>query len=396
MKYDFEDIRPYCDDEVKLVLQSLVNDDEFLQTMKQIRMNWMPQWFYQLVRGFLRRLLIRKMSTIGSVRDVQLAFDDYLKRCLDRTTSSVEIVGADSLDGRPAFLVMCNHRDITMDPAICNTTVNAYGLKTFRVAIGDNLLTKPFAAHLMRVNKSFIVKRSVEGARQRLFELKKLSTYIRQSIRVDQEPVWIAQREGRAKDGKDRTDPALIKMLLLSKEKQQSVSEAVRELHLLPASISYEWDPCDLSKARELAAIARDGHYQKDEHEDIDSITAGIQGWKGRVDLRFGRELTSDYENAEQVADAIDHQIILSYRIQPSNAVAYEQLEGQLPDIAENWTEAELSAARTELKGRQEKLELDEQDILVRTYANPVYSKLSHLGGSRPEKVESAQLDLAV
>ena len=390
MPYDFEDIRPYQDAEVRSVLQALIADDEFLRTMKQVRLAWMPNWLYLLTRPYLRWSLARKVSGIDSVRDVQLTVDGYLKECLDNTTSSLEIGGVESLSSRPAFLAMCNHRDITMDPAICNTSVNAYGVKTFRVAIGDNLLTRDFAANLMRLNKSFIVKRSVEGARQKLLELKKLSAYIRLSITADHEPVWIAQREGRAKDGKDRTDPALIKMLLLSKSKQQSLSDGVKELNLIPASISYEWDPCDLSKARELAAIARDGSYQKREGEDIESIAAGIGGWKGRVDLRFGQELRGEFENVEQVAAAVDRQIILSYRIQPSNAVAYEQLEGELPEVAENWSDEEITAARTELNRRKQLLLSDEQQILIQTYANPVYSRLGILDQSVQELSEAS------
>jgi hypothetical protein len=274
---------------------------------------------------------------------------------------------------------MSNHRDIAMDPAICNLACHRMGLGTFRIAIGDNLLTKPFASDLMRLNKSFIVKRSVEGRREKMIELRRLSTYIRESVTTDLESVWIAQREGRAKDGRDKTDTALVKMLMLSKEQDQSFGEALGELHIIPVSISYEWDPCDIAKARELAAKERDGNYQKAEHEDILSIANGIQGWKGRIDLHFGSEVSAQLADADAVATEIDRQVVKNYRIQPSHAVAYEKLEGHLPRVGEIWPEEELADARTELSRRIDILgdDPDAQTKLVQAYANPVFALMA-------------------
>lgn len=379
MEYDFSDIRPYNDDEVIVVLDRLIRDDEFLDALRLLRIKWMPAWLLPLAKPFLINRLKKRAQHIHDVHDFQLSVERYLTRCMLDTSSELEVSVDQALNPKKNYLFMSNHRDIAMDPAICNLVCHQTGLGTMRIAIGDNLLSKPFASDLMRINKSFIVRRGIENRREKLDALKKLSAYMRVSINEHKQSVWIAQREGRAKDGIDRTDTALIKMLMLSKEKQQTFSEGIAELHIIPVSISYEWDPCDIAKARELTAIARDGVYEKREHEDISSIAAGIQGWKGRIDIHFGEEIIGDYECAEQVAEAVDRQVINNYRIQPSNAVAYQQLEGALPDVPETWDNEDLVAAREELALRLEHLsgDVDAQSCLLRGYANSVYAKLA-------------------
>lgn len=377
MAYDFSDIRPYNDDEVIPVLERLLGDDEFLDVIRQLRVKWMPDWFFPVGKHLIANRLRNRVKQIQTVHSFQLAVERYMNRCMLDTSEELEVTVDQPLDPKKNYLFMSNHRDITMDPAICNLICHRMGLGTMRIAIGDNLLSKQFASDLMRLNKSFIVKRSVEGRREKMDELKKLSAYMRYSITRDKQSVWIAQREGRAKDGLDKTDKALIKMLLLSKEKEQSLSEAIEQLHIIPVSVSYEWDPCDTAKARELTAIAREGRYEKAEHEDISSIAAGIQGWKGRIDLHFGQEITGSFETADQVAEAVDRQVIGNYRIQASNAVAYQQLEGDLPKLKGQWKDRELRAAREELALRLEQLsgDLDAQSRLLKGYANPVYAK---------------------
>ena len=243
----------------------------------------------------------------------------------------------------------------------------------------------------MRINKSFIVKRGAGSGREKLRELKKLSSYIRHSITTDDECVWIAQREGRAKDGVDSSDPALIKMLALAKSKTESFSEAIQKLNIMPVAVSYEWDPCDLAKTRELAAKQENGEYLKAEHEDIESIAAGIQGFKGAVRLVFGESLMGDYESAEEVARDIDEQILSMYQIHASNLSAYRKIFGQLPDgITETYSEEQLAAADTILAARTSQLSDSEATIFLKTYANPVISRLKILE-ERPENVGSRE-----
>mgnify|MGYP003135864038 CR=1 FL=1 len=386
VEFNYDDIRPYNDSEVGPVLARLIGDEEFLRAIKELRLKWVPNWLFPLAKKFISSRLSRRISEIHNVHDFQLTIERYLSRCLLDTSRELEVSVEQALQPQKSYLFMSNHRDIAMDPAICNLACHRMGLGTFRIAIGDNLLTKPFSSDLMRLNKSFIVKRNVESRREKLVELRRLSAYIRESITTDLESVWIAQREGRAKDGRDKTDTALIKMLMLSKEQGQLFGDALGELHIIPVSISYEWDPCDLLKARELAVRARDGQYQKAEHEDILSIANGIRGWKGRIDLHFGTELSPQLADADAVAAEIDRQVVKNYRIQPSNAVAYERLEGHLPGVSEIWPEEELADARAELARRVDLLgdDPDAQDKLVQAYANPVVARLALTESTRP------------
>ena len=267
-----------------------------------------------------------------------------------------------------------------LDPAICNLFLHRAGLDTFRIAIGDNLLKKPYSSDLMRLNKSFIVKRGIENRREKLKELIKLSAYIRTSILDEGQSVWIAHREGRSKDGLDKTDTALLKMLTLSGEKGMPFSEKVRDLHIIPTVISYQWDPCDLSKAKELAALATDGVYEKSEMEDIESIATSIQGAKGNIEVVFGDELDQHYETSEDLAAEVDRQIWTQYRQHASNLAAYRRLEGQIPEEVLKQsavTEDQLAAADMELQKRLDQLSADAQKVLLNTYANSVRSLLS-------------------
>src|SRR5690606_30812757 len=219
-----------------------------------------------------------------------------------------------------------NHRDIAMDPAFVNLARHQRRMDTVRIAIGDNLLSKPFASDLMRINKSFIVKRSATGRREKLAALTTLSRYIRHSILVDRACVWIAQREGRAKNGVDRTETALVKMLALGRDRAQPFGEAIAALNLVPVSIAYCFDPCDLDKARELHERETTGSYQKRPHEDLASIYKGIVGDKGAVHVAFGEPLAAPLADDDEVAAWLDRQIVGRYRLQPTNLIAWRRL----------------------------------------------------------------------
>lgn len=224
-------------------------------------------------------------------------------------------------------MFISNHRDIAMDPAFVNWVLWHSGMDTVRIAIGDNLLTKPFASDLMRLNKSFLVKRGETAPRKVYAALKQLSAYIHHSIVNEKASIWFAQREGRAKDGVDRTDEAIIKMFAISKPKEQEFSDFIRELNIVPVAISYEWDPCDVAKARELYEKATHGSYQKDTHEDVQSIAAGIAGNKGRVHVSFGSVLHTNFDTPEAVVEEIDRQVIGNYILFPSNYLAASALD---------------------------------------------------------------------
>ncbi|MDG1818980.1 MAG: 1-acyl-sn-glycerol-3-phosphate acyltransferase [Porticoccaceae bacterium] len=347
---EFDDIRPYNDSEVPAVIARLIADPEFIDLLLSRKLPVLAKICPWLLRPLLRRTLSKAAQTINSVDDLQRYITGSLKALIGRTTDGYSVSGLENLDPNKAYLFLSNHRDIALDPAMVNLVLSDAGMATVRIAIGDNLLSKPFASDLMRVNRSFIVKRSITGRRDKLEALKKLSRYIRHSISSDGVSVWIAQREGRAKDGHDRTETALLKMLALSKNKETSFAQATAELNLVPVAISYEYDPCDVDKGRELYAKAQGEEYVKQEFEDLDTIQKGFVGYKGRIHIAFGDPVADQYENADSLAEEIDCQVYTNYKLFPSNIIAcqilgytenLERVKSQWPD--HNWQDEELN-----------------------------------------------------
>lgn len=383
MEDQFADIRPYRDDEVRPVLTRLLGDKEFLESIARLRVPWLAGHFPGLVRPLARWILQRELAGVNSVYGLQTIVKKYMDRMIERSTDQFSISGLAELPAEKSYLFMSNHRDIALDPAFVNYALYHNGHETVRIAIGDNLLSKPFVADLMRANKSFIVKRSAKGPRQMLAAYKNLSAYIYHSIKVDENPIWIAQREGRAKDGCDRTEPAIIKMLTMAQDKKaQTFSEFVNDLHIVPIAISYEYDPCDGAKARELYEKATQGHYQKAEHEDLKSIALGISGAKGDVHVSFGTALKGEFETPEQVAEAVDRQIIDAYVLHPSNFFAYHKLHGHYPDLPcganrEPFAPEQHQAVEQAFGQRIAALPEAHRPYALAIYANPIASKLA-------------------
>lgn len=378
----FADIRPYRDDEVRPVLARLLRDDEFIQTLARMRLPRLTALLPGLIRPLARWQLGRELRDVDSVYSLQTVIKHYMDRMIESTTDRFTVSGLSSLPPGKPYLFMSNHRDIALDPAFVNYALYHNGHETVRIAIGDNLLSKPFAADLMRLNKSFIVKRSAKGPRQMLAAYKELSAYIRHSIEVDRNPIWIAQREGRAKDGLDETEPAIIKMLAMAQEKsRESFSEFINNLFIVPVAISYEYDPCDGAKARELYGRSTQGSYQKAEHEDLRSIALGISGTKGDVHVAFGTPLAGEFQTPEQVAAEVDRQIIGNYVLHPTNFIAYHWLHGHYPDLpcgaeGEHFRADEHASVTEQLRQRIEALPAEHRTYALDIYANPVASKL--------------------
>lgn len=360
----YQDIRPYNDDEVPAAIERLLSDDEFIQAIIHYRCPKIPKLLLKVLSPLLRLKLKRSLSKIFTVKDVQLNVYKYLSSILDKTTESVTFSGLDKLDSNSAYLFVSNHRDIAMDPAIVNWVLKENHHNTLRIAIGDNLLTKPGVSELMRLNKSFIVKRSTKAPREMMKVLSQLSSYISHSIETNNS-IWIAQKEGRAKDGNDQTDPAILKMFHVEGRKRKiSFPEFMTSLNIVPVSISYENDPCDLAKARELHQIATTGNYQKSEFEDIDSIILGITGDKGRVHVNFGDVITQTYDTPAELASEIDRQILSNYKLFPIN------------HLAANDGSQEITAdVREKLNEKLTCLTVGEQAMLKQMYANPVINK---------------------
>jgi Acyltransferase. len=378
---DFEDIRPYNDDEVRPTLDRLLADGEFLDTVAKLKLPSGLGFARKLFRSVVRKRVSTELVKVNSVADFQALIETYLAKTLEKTVDQLTYSGLDKLDKKTPYLFISNHRDIAMDPAFVNWGLYHNGFSTLRVAIGDNLLTKPFASDLMRLNKCFIVRRALSSRKEKFQAAVKLSRYIHHSVVNDRENVWIAQREGRAKDGMDFTNPALINMLAMSKGKEMSLADYIREASIVPVSISYGLDPCDLDKARELHQKQVHGAYTKDEHEDVQSIARGIVGRKRAVHIAFGSPLTDEYEDAFQVAEEIDRQVQANYVLHPSNCIAYELLENRKPDVKVGENQAEFQSGewqqeRDEFKERIATCNAGQKKILLESYANPVYRRL--------------------
>ncbi|MGF1696527.1 1-acyl-sn-glycerol-3-phosphate acyltransferase [Vibrio lamellibrachiae] len=359
----YVDIRPYNDDEIPAAIERLINDEEFIGAILHHRFSNHASWFMAVMSPFVKAYLKFKWKKLTSIEAIQIEVKKYLAKTLKTTTNGVTYSGLDKLDKDTSYLFVSNHRDIAMDPALVNYGLYQSGHKTVRIAIGDNLLKKPCATELMRLNKSFIVKRSAKGPREMMKMLGTLSGYIKHSLDSGNS-IWIAQKEGRAKDGNDFTDPAILKMFHVEGRKQKiSFADYTKSLRIVPVSISYENDPCDIAKARELYEKATHGEYNKGEFEDIESIIQGIVGDKGRIHVAFGDVIAESYEAPDEFAAEVDRQIHENYKLFPIN-----QLAADIESDVEQGT-------RERLQEKLEQLPLDAHKYLLDSYANPVHNQ---------------------
>ncbi|MFT7246027.1 MAG: 1-acyl-sn-glycerol-3-phosphate acyltransferase [Candidatus Azotimanducaceae bacterium] len=322
----FDDIRPYHDDEVKAVIQSLLTDTEFLDFLGKYHSPRLSQYAGPFVRIVTRYVLRRSLGKVGTIREFQEVISYYAKRIVTETMSQFVFEGLESLEAGKAYLFVGNHRDIAGDSMLVDYALWLSGHETVRIAVGDNLIQREFATSLMKLNKSFFIRRSEEGAKKVYAALLQSSQYIHESIR-EGASVWIAQSEGRAKNGLDVTDPAIIKMFALA-ERKASLRDVVQHLSIVPVSISYEYDPCDYLKAKELSAIDEYGEYRKPAGEDLLSLVKGLGEYKGKVYLRFGDLLKGDFDSPEEIANELDHQLLNNYQLYDVNYWALQQLAG--------------------------------------------------------------------
>jgi 1-acyl-sn-glycerol-3-phosphate acyltransferase len=358
----YSDIRPYKDTEVAAVLNNLLHNDELIGAISHYKFPRAYRWFPGMTKSAVRIGLARQFGDIETVRDFQAIVAGFMEKMIARSTKNISCSGIENLDEEGAYLFISNHRDIAMDPAFINWMLYRQKMQTLRVAIGDNLLSKDYVSDLMRLNKSFIVKRSAKAPREMMKALTNLSGYIDHSIVVDEASIWIAQREGRAKDGDDKTDAALLKMLHMSLRKKCAFSEMPKRLNIVPVTISYEYDPCDIAKAKELAIKNAGEQYNKSEFEDIESIVAGITGFKGDVHVHFGDVLEGEIEDPAELALSIDQQIITNYKLHASNLIAAGQTEGM--------DEEKIK----EFHSRFDTLTEEQKEIAIQTYAKPYWN----------------------
>ena len=363
----FDDIRPFRNHEIPLVIEKLINEPELQSSIASFVIPRIYQISPFIAQKLIKYYLKYRQKFFTNVDQIHSEVSKYLNRIISSSTHGFSYHGLENMDKTKPALFVSNHRDIVLDAALINLALYQSGINTVESAVGDNLLTKQWVADLMRINKSFIVKRNEKTKRAMLSASKTLSAYIHHTLTENQQNIWIAQREGRAKDGLDKTNPALISMLLLNKDKTLSIESYLQQLNIIPVSISYEFDPCDKQKAIELATKEVTGEYKKEDNEDLNSITQGLLGQKGRIHLEFSPPLQGDFANSKAIAEAIDEQIIANYKLYDSNLAAFAHLNNKKPDT---------SVFKT-LKDRMKNLDTLQQHWLLTMYANPVSAKKS-------------------
>lgn len=374
-KYD--DIRPYHDDEVKAAIDALLLNQEFLDFLGKYHSPKLSQYIAPLLRFVSRSVLKRALGNVNSVAEFQEVVSYYAKKLVSETMTEFVFDGVEGLDPSKSYLFVGNHRDIAGDSMLVDYALWLSKHETVRIAVGDNLIQKDFATSLMKLNKSFFIRRSEEGAKKVYAALLQSSQYIHDSIESGNS-VWIAQAEGRAKDGMDETDPAIIKMFALAKRKMP-LKDIVESLRIVPVAISYEFDPCDYLKAKELTSIQQQGSYKKPAGEDLLSLVKGLGDYKGKVHLRFGTPLEGEFESPEEVANAIDHQLLERYQLFQVNYWALQKLaESGDGGYQETWEALRSSVEFGDMSFVQQRYETCPESHRMKwleMYANPVVNK---------------------
>jgi len=368
----FSSIKPYSDHEVNDVLNSIIEKDSFINALLS-QQNLITR-FIPFSKFFLKKYLLRLIKDINSIDAYQLLYEKLIKDIISNKINNFQLSGLDNIDPKQNYLFISNHRDITLDPALLNYAIFQHGHKTFNIAIGDNLIKDSWVSDLMRLNKSFIIKRSGSSKKEIYKSLKLASEFIGYKILNSDESVWIAQRQGRAKDGIDATDSSILKMIYLSAKNDMSIGEYFNKLKIVPVSLSYEIDPNDISKANELSITNSNGHYKKSKNEDFFSIYNGIFGNKGNVSLKICKPINLDKNiNFESIAKIIDKEIISGYKLHLTNYAAARLLSIEFDK--NDLSEEELTIAVNEMTDKVSKLSDGVKKNLLLQYANPIIQK---------------------
>lgn len=373
----FDPIRPFEPDELPDVFDRLLHNEQFCSVLAY------------LYPDVPKEALAAKMHACKDNLDFQKTFCyGFLVQLLARLSKGCDIDIA-SLDIDSRYTFISNHRDIVLDSALLDKLLIDAGFNTTcEIAIGDNLLKLPWVKDLVRVNKSFIVERAL-SMREMLMASKRLSEYMHFVIAEKNDNIWIAQREGRAKDSNDRTQEAILKMMVMGGE--GSIIDRLKQLHLVPLAISYEYDPCDYLKAAELQARRDNPSWQKGPMDDVTSMQTGIMGYKGYIHYQcadcidsYLDTIPADTPKTELfrlIADHIDRQIFAGYRLYPNNYVALDLLHGDSAH-ADHYTAEDKAQFEAYLKGQLDKIEMEGKDDaylreqMLKMYANPAINQM--------------------
>lgn len=378
MSSKFDDIAPLYDHEVKQAIQDILVDPGFQHAVKYI----MPEIDWAEFSAEMSKYATKKEFQSRMIYPV-------IKALGMRVSSSMKLDNWESIDRSVEHLFLSNHRDIVLDAGLLNILRHEKGFETTEIAIGDNLLIHPWIDKLVRLNKSFIVRRGL-SIKERLIASKHMSEYIHYAISEKKESVWIAQREGRAKNSDDRTQDSLLKMLALYPE-DKSFIESLKELNLIPLSISYEYDPCDYLKAKEFQQKRDNPDFKKTQRDDLLNMEIGILGKKGNVVFRFGNCINEELDKItepdkrlqpEIAAQIIDKEIHRNYEIFPCNYIAYDLFYKETR-FEDKYTSEQLEEFKDYLDKQIKKIDLDYIDYdfvwdkMLEMYSNTLKNYLT-------------------
>lgn len=371
----FDTIRPYSDTEVNEGIRSVVH-----HPMMKALMNFtFPEqddlvWKEQLVRTH-------------SIRDFQINFVYHsIQKVLQRSSEGLTTSGFEKLEKNTSYLFISNHRDIILDTSLLNVSLFDHGLVMTASAIGDNLVKKDFLLKLSKLNRNFLVQRGLPP-RELLQSSKLMSEYIGQLLFRENRSVWIAQREGRTKDGNDATHQGVLKMLAMGSDEEQ-VMDYFKKMKIVPVSISYEYDPTDALKMPQLMAEANNEVYIKEKNEDFITLLSGIMGQKKRIHIHVGDVLNGEIEiikknddnsnrQIQALAQVIDDSILSTYKLWPTNFIAYDLLH-QSEKYQHLYTEEEKSLFERRLEMKIDSQNPKMVESFLSMYANPVTNKMKY------------------
>lgn len=382
---EYKDIAPFDDEQFSQKMEKLVNDPGFENAIKYV----LPGSDFRELADTLRK--------IDNKEDFQKkVMLSILRRLEEGTTDGVTDSGLENIDLAQPRLFMSNHRDIVLDASFLGLVMIRHGLPAQEVALGDNLLIYEWIENLVRLNKGIIVKRNLRMTKA-LEAARQLCGYIHYCISQKKESVWIAQREGRAKDSSDVTQESVLKMLSLNGE-SDNIAARLMELHLTPVAISYEFDPNDYLKATEFLARRRDPQFKKSQKDDLRSMETGLLKHKGRVHFSICKEInpaleplldsTDKVEIIRHACAIIDKEIHSGYKIYPVNYYAYDKLEGT-SEYAGEYTAEQARTYEEYFNGQLDKVRLEDVtkeerefmlEAMLKMYANPLRNQLKSTG----------------
>ena len=373
---EYDEIRPYTPEELPQIFEELIADPEFQGAMAYA-FKGMP---FENIAAAMR-------ASKDNVSFQKALVYPFLQGLLQKLSSGLT-ASYENKENMAHSLCISNHRDIIMDSAFLSVVFIENVGNTVEIAIGDNLLIRPWIKKLVRVNRSFIVQRSA-SIREMLASSKRLSSYMHYTITERKQPIWLAQREGRAKDSNDRTQEGLIKML--SMYSSGDIIDALKVLNIAPTTISYEYDPCDYLKAKEFQQKRDNPEHKKSPQDDLINMQVGMMGYKGGIHYHIASCINDEIdaidrslgknEKTAAVARIIDSHIHLNYKFWPINYYFYELLTGDTR-FADKYTAEEKARLDTYLQGQIEKIDLPERDNefcrtkILEMYANPVINYL--------------------